>query len=140
MLLKHKRIFLVEDNQSNATIIQMLLEQEGARVLRGRWGGPDTIQLFKKALPIDLIVMDLMLPNGITGYDVYDDLVRCGDADGIPVVAVSAGEPAIAIPKTRDKGFSGFIAKPVDFTHFPNQIADILMGTPVWSTGRIMED
>ena len=140
MLLTDKRIFLVEDNQGNAAIIQMLLEQEGAKVFRGRWGGEGTIELLRRYLPLDIILMDLMLPNGITGYDVFDDIRAVPDAHDIPVVAVSASDPSMAIPKVRAKGFAGFIPKPVDFEGFAKQIADVLDGVAVWNIGRIMEE
>lgn len=140
MRLKGKRVFLVEDNQGNAAIIQMLLEQEDARVLRGRWGGSDTLSLFQKYLPIDVILLDLMLPNGITGYDVFDLIRAQPEMQEIPIIAVSASDAATAIPKARAKGFNGYIAKPLDFMRFSDQVADILEGNKVWDLGRLMED
>ena len=140
MQLFGKRIFLVEDNQGNAAIIQMLLEQDGAKILRGRWGGPETMALLEKHLPIDIILLDLMLPQGITGYDVFDDIRGQSHTQHIPIVAVSASDPADTIPKVRRKGFNGFIAKPVDFSLFATQINSILQGRAVWHIGRIMED
>jgi two-component system cell cycle response regulator DivK len=140
MLLTDKRIFLVEDDQGNASIIQMLLEQEGAKVFRGRWGGEGTIALLRKYSPIDIILLDLMLPGGITGYDVFDDIRAIPEMRSIPIVAVSASDPSMAITKVRAKGFAGFIAKPVDFENFAKQVADILDGVAVWNIGRIMEE
>lgn len=136
MQLMAKRIFMVEDNQGNAAIIQMLLEQDGATILRGRWGGPDTLRLLQKHLPIDIILLDLMLPNGITGYDVFDEIRALPNFSDIPIVAVSANDPAVAIPKVRAKGFAGFIAKPVDFDNFSGLVADVLDGHSVWHIGR----
>ena len=51
--LSNKRVFIVEDDQANAAIIQMLLEQSHCRVFRGRWGGQDTLDLLKRYSPIE---------------------------------------------------------------------------------------
>lgn len=130
---------MVEDNQGNAAIIQMLLEQSHARVFRGRWGGQETLDLLKKYCPIDLILMDLMLPNGITGFDVFDMIREQADMINIPIIAVSASDPSAVLPKVRDKGFTGFIAKPIDFTSFADQILAVLNGTDRWHLNRNME-
>jgi CheY-like chemotaxis protein len=140
MELWGKRIFMVEDNLGNAAIIQMLLEQAGAKIIRGRWGGPETLAMLDKNLPIDIILLDLMLPQGITGYDVFNDIRAQSHTQHIPIVAVSASDPADTIPKVRRHGFNGFIAKPVDFSLFADQISTILQGHAVWYIGRIMED
>jgi len=140
MKLTGKRIFLVEDNPGNAAIIQMLLEQEGAKVLRGGRGGSETIALLQKYLPLDIVLLDLMLPQGLTGYDVFDAIRAQPGTQRIPIVAVSASVPADTIPHVRRKGFNGFIAKPVDFMLFGDQVRSIMEGKAVWHIGRIMED
>ena len=137
--LEDKRIFMVEDNQGNAAIIQMLLEQSNARVFRGRWGGTETLDLLEKYSPIDVILMDLMLPNGVTGFDVFHMIREQPEMVDIPIIAVSASDPSSVLPKVRATGFAGFIAKPVDFTHFADQILAVLNGTDRWHLNRNME-
>ncbi len=137
--LDKKRIFLVEDDLGNAAIIQMLLEQSNARVFRGRWGGKETICLLEKYRPIDIILMDLMLPNGITGFDVFHMIREHPEMADIPIIAVSASDPSSVLPKVRDTGFAGFIAKPVDFANFADQIISVLDGTNRWHLNRNME-
>lgn len=130
-LLHDKRIFIIEDNLANRAIMQLLLEQHGAEIWFERWG-IDVISRLTHFMPVDLILLDLMFPGGVTGYDVFDQIRANSAFSHIPIVAVSAGEPAIAIPKTKAKGFSGFIAKPVSFEKFPRQIAQVLENEQVW--------
>ena len=132
--LKDKRVFLIEDNVGNRAIMQTLLEQAGAVVGFERWG-VNTVEKLQEFAPVDIILLDLMFPRGVTGYDVFDDIRAESEFFDVPIVAVSASEPSIAIPKTRAKGFSGFITKPIDFDKFPVQIAKILQREPVWDTG-----
>jgi CheY-like chemotaxis protein len=130
-LLQDKRIFLVEDNLGNRAIMQMILEQQGAKIAFERWG-TETIARLKNFEPVDLILLDLMFPNNITGYDVFENIRQHQEFRHVPIVAVSAGEPAVAIPKTQAMGFSGFIPKPIDMDKFPRQVAAILRNEPVW--------
>jgi CheY-like chemotaxis protein len=130
-LLKNKRIFIIEDNVTNLVITQMLLETHGARTAVERWG-QDMVERMRRFAPIDLIILDLMFPGGITGYDIFDAIRQHNEFDKIPVVAVSASDPSFAIPKTQEKGFDGFIGKPIDFNLFPHQILKILEGEKVW--------
>ncbi|MDQ7037048.1 MAG: response regulator [Anaerolineae bacterium] len=132
--LKGKRIFLIEDNVGNRAIMQTMLEQFGTKIGFERWG-TDTIKKLDQFSPVDIILLDLMFPRGVTGYDIFDEIrshIKYGD---VPIVAVSASEPAIAIPKTRAKGFAGFISKPIDFDLFPSQVLAILKREPVWDAG-----
>jgi two-component system cell cycle response regulator DivK len=135
-LLQNKRIFLVEDNLGNRAIMQMILEQHGAKISFERWG-TDTVSRLKVFEPVDLILLDLMFPQGITGYDVFDNIRQHTEFRHVPIVAVSASEPALSIPKTQAHGFAGFLPKPIDIDKFPKQVAAILRNEPVWDFGGL---
>lgn len=135
MILKDKRIFIVEDNMQNRLIFQMALIRQGASVDFERWGR-DTLYHIQNTSRIHLIVLDLMLADGVSGFDIFDQIRALPKYNNIPIVAVSAMDPSIAIPKTRAQGFSGFIAKPIDNTLFPKQLASIIEGEKVWSVGE----
>lgn len=133
MRLKDKRIFIVEDNIGNRAITQMLLERHGARVSTDRFGR-DAIKRLKQFAPVDLVILDLMLPEGITGYDIFGEIRELAEFDNVPIVAVSAADASEALPDAQDRGFAGFISKPIDFNLFPQQIAQIINGDEVWYT------
>lgn len=133
MLLKGKRIFVIEDDLRNKAIAQMLLERAGARVDFERWG-TNTIEKLQQFMPVDIILLDLMFPRGITGYDIFSEIRSFPEFNNIPIVAVSASDTAIAIPKTQEMGFSGFIAKPIDFYRFVIQVERVLDHQEIWDT------
>lgn len=122
MILKEKHIFIVEDNLTNRVVFQMSLVVEGAKVDFERWGH-DTISQRQSYSQIDLIILDLMLPKGVSGYDIFTEIRTHKEFEDVPIVAVSAAESAVAIPKTQEMGFSGFIAKPIHKSLFPRQLA-----------------
>lgn len=132
--LNNKRIFLIEDNLGNRAIMQTLLESQGAKTNFERWG-IDTIAKLEAFHPVDIILLDLMLPRGVTGYDIFSEIRNHHQLKHVPIVAVSASDASSAIPKTRSMGFNGFISKPIDYDRFPEQIIAILKNQPVWDAG-----
>ena len=131
MFLMSKRIFIVEDNLANRAIMQMALEFEGAKTAVERWG-KEFIPLLIKFAPVDVILLDLMFPNNVTGYDIYEQIRSVPEFRTVPIVAVSATDPAVAIPATQSKGFAGFIRKPINQDKFPKQILAIIEGESCW--------
>ena len=127
MLLEGKRIFVVEDNLENRIVVEVLLREQGAHVWHDRWG-QQTVERLKACAPVDLVLLDLMFPKGITGYDIFDQIRAEQDFEQIPIVAISASDASEAIPKTRDKGFAGFISKPISVDKLPNQVKEYLDG------------
>lgn len=134
-ILRGKHIFIVEDNLENRIVFQMVFIKYGAHVDFERWGRGLISRLKTTPFPIDLIILDLMLKDNVSGFDVFDDIRALPQFARTPIVAVSAMDASVAIPKTREKGFNGFIAKPIDNDLFPQQIAALLNGEAVWYAG-----
>jgi CheY-like chemotaxis protein len=132
MLLSNKHIFIVEDNAVNAGIILTILQMQGATTHFDRWG-THTVHRLKDLPKVDLILMDLMLPNKVSGYDVYDQIKTIPALADIPVVIVSASDATAEMNKAREKGFRGYIPKPIDFTTFAKAIAYVLEGNVFWA-------
>jgi len=130
MPLTGKHIFIVEDNVGNRSIILTILQMAGAKTSFDRWG-QQTVSCLQKAGDVDMILMDLMLPNGLTGYDVFDQIKAVPELADIPIVIVSASDPNVEMKKARAKGFQGFIPKPINY-NFPTTLATILAGQQIW--------
>lgn len=130
-LLENKTIFVVEDDAANLAIISTLIRHHGGTVAYDRWGH-DTIKRMKRRQQIDLILLDLMFPGDVTGYDIFDSIQLEETLCEIPVIAVTASDPDIEIPKVKAKGFKGFIPKPLHRHTFAQQLATVLDGEEVW--------
>lgn len=133
MRLQNKRIFVVEDNLANLAITKIILEREGAKIAFERWG-TETLSALHGFAPIDLILLDLMFPRGVSGFDVFDTIHSHEAFKYVPIVAVSASDPGFAIPEAQKRGFHGFISKPLEFNLFGDQIVRILAGEKIWYT------
>jgi CheY-like chemotaxis protein len=131
MYLNGKNVFIVEDNMRNRIIFQVLLSKYGAQVHFER-DGHSTLRRLRLAPPVDLILLDLTLNDGISGFDVYDEIHSIQSFDSVPIAAVSAVDPMTGIPQAQGKGFTGFIGKPIDDELFPRQVAKLINREPVW--------
>jgi CheY-like chemotaxis protein len=136
MVLKDKRIFFVEDNVANKTILLMILEMAGATIGFDR-SGSNALERLKLFAPVDLILLDLMLPGATTGFDLYSAVRTLPEFAEVPIIAVSASNPSEAIPRAKALGFAGYISKPIDQTVFPLQLQRILAGEHLWLNGRV---
>lgn len=134
MNLFGKRIFLVEDDRGNIAVVKTILEHEQAVIQFDRWGH-DTAARVLAFLPVDLILLDLMLANGLSGFEVYHQLRAIPELATTPIVAFTAADPTAMIPKAQQAGFSGYIAKPVRIDTFSKYINSILEGQPQWIAG-----
>lgn len=134
MNLNGRRVFILEDNLENRIVYQIIFVHEGIIYEFDRWGR-NTIERLKNFAPVDLIILDLMLPNNISGFDVFDQLRKDPKFETTPIIAVSASDPSSTIPKLQEKGFDGFIAKPIENARFVKQLAQILDGEPIWDSG-----
>ena len=130
-MLDGKRIFVLEDDANNLAIIMSILKRHRGVVFFDAWGTA-TVKKIKRFLPIDLILLDLMLPGDVSGYDVFKQIRLEAELNNIPIVAVTAADPGVEMPIARDLGFAGYISKPLRNRTFPGALLQIMDGQPVW--------
>lgn len=131
--LTNKRIFIIEDNMMNIAVYGALLRNTGAIVIQDPWT-TNSLKTLLKRLPVDIILLDLMLRDGNSGYDVFEQIRNHPETCDIPVLAVSASDPGIEIPRVKAAGMNGFIGKPIHPLEFPHQILSCIQGEQVWYT------
>lgn len=109
-------VLLAEDNELNAEIAKVLLEQHGVKV--------DLVTNGKLALDAfaaseegeyDAILMDIMMPvmNGLTATTKIRALER-PDAETIPIIAMTANAFEEDKQKSFEAGMNDHVSKPVD--------------------------
>lgn len=132
-VLSNRRIVIVEDNVTNMAVYAVAFRMSGAITIQDPFN-TNTLDRIKLNLPVDVILLDLMLRYNMTGYEIYDELQADPDLAGIPVIAISAADPSVEIPKAKAKGFAGFISKPIDPAKLVEQVAVCINGGEVWYT------
>lgn len=113
-------VVVIEDNPTNMKLAVMLLEHGGYRVLCAE-NAVDGIALARDQRP-DLILMDIQLP-GMDGLEATRILKADPATRDVQVVAMTAfamrGEEA----GIRAAGCDGYIAKPIDYKLFLDEVA-----------------
>jgi CheY-like chemotaxis protein len=108
-ILQSKTILIAEDEETNYYLVQEYLEFTKANLLWAQ-DGKEVIEMAKNNDAIDLILMDIRMPE-IDGYEAMK-IIKLFKPD-IPIVAVTA----FAVNGDREKalkmGFIDFISKPI---------------------------
>ena len=108
-------VLMAEDNDLNAEIATMLLEDEGMNVTRAV-DGCEVVEMFKNhpAGTFDVILMDIMMP-GMDGYEATKTIRELSDRpDGarIPIIAMTANAFAEDVVKCKEAGMDSHQPKP----------------------------
>ena len=107
---------LAEDNDLNAEIAKMLLEDAGV-IVTGVGDGQQAVSLFqeKPAGTFDVILMDIMMPvmDGLTATKTIRALDR-PDARTIPIIAMTANAFEEDAKKCLAAGMNAHLVKPLD--------------------------
>ena len=109
-------LMLVEDNELNAEIAEILLEDEGAIITMVN-DGQQAVELFNNN-PVgtfDAILMDIMMPvmDGLTATQTIRKLER-KDAATVPILAMTANAFADDAKRSRQAGMNEHLSKPLD--------------------------
>ena len=111
-------MLLAEDNDLNAELATMLLEDLGMTVTRTA-DGQEVVDLFAEhpAGTYDIILMDIMMPE-MDGHQaakairaMYADR---SDAEEIPIIALSANAFSEDVQASLDAGMNGHVSKPLN--------------------------
>ena len=110
------RVLMAEDNDLNAEIAMIQLEEMGMQVTRAV-DGQEAVEIFvdKPANTFDLILMDIMMPR-VNGYEAAQAIRTMADRpDGriIPIIAMTANAFAEDVQKSLDAGMNGHLSKPI---------------------------
>ena len=110
--LAGRKVLLVDDDIRNIFALTSALEQQSMIVMNAE-NGVDGIEMLKKNPEIDIILMDMMMPE-LDGYDtirVMRGLERFRD---VPIIGVSAKAMKGDREKCIEAGASDYISKPVN--------------------------
>lgn len=117
------RILVVEDEDSIARGLRFNFEREGHQVdVAG--DGPTALEIYESAQPpIDLVVLDLMLPQ-MSGYEICRTLRRL-DTE-IPIMALTARTLSEDKVQAFDVGVDQYMTKPFSLPELLSRVNNLL--------------
>ena len=110
------KILMAEDNDLNAEIAMVQLEELGMHITRAS-DGKEALKIFASNQPgtFDIIFMDIMMPkmNGYEATNAIRALQNRPDARTIPIIAMTANAFAEDVQASLDAGMNGHLSKPI---------------------------
>jgi len=124
--LKGKTILVVDDDVRNIFALTSLLEEHNMNVVHAE-NGRAGIELLKSRPDIDLVLMDIMMPE-MDGYETMSTIRQIPEFRSLPIVALTAKAMKGDRAKCLEAGASDYITKPVDLEQLFS-VLRVSMGT-----------
>jgi DNA-binding response OmpR family regulator len=105
-----ERVLIVEDNEHAAYLLRTLLERAGYAVIVSS-DGRDAIAKLASLEPVDLVILDLMLPY-VSGYQVLIEARQNPKWQRVPVIVVTARTLEMDAVRALETGANDFVRKP----------------------------
>ncbi len=105
-------ILIVEDNRSNRLFLEETLRKRGYRQLHSVSSGEDALALLD-TISLDLVLLDIIMPGGMDGYECCRAIRRHPRGQGLPVLMQTAIAEAELRAKAFACGANDFVSKPV---------------------------
>lgn len=106
------RVLIVDDDAVNIAIMEQILAPLDYKVLKAS-SGEKALALVSRT-DIDLILLDVMMPEGIDGYEVCRRLKSKEETRMIPIIIVTVLEDSKDKIASIESGADDFITKPPD--------------------------
>ncbi len=123
------RILVVDDTPVNLKLLGDLLTVKGYAVVTAT-NGPEALDKVAKE-PLDLVLLDVMMP-GMSGYDVCRKIREQPDTSMLPVVMVTALDPAQERVKGIEAGADDFLSKPINQQELLARVRSLLRIKELW--------
>ena len=111
-LLKGKKILLVDDDIRNIYALTTALERYHVDVIFAE-NGREGIEVLQQNSDIDLILMDIMMPE-LNGFEAIQAIRQIPEFQDLPIIALTAKAMKYDRQQCIEAGASDYIIKPVD--------------------------
>jgi two-component system alkaline phosphatase synthesis response regulator PhoP len=116
-------ILIVDDEQTTAQLVKMVLKKQGYRVVTSG-NGPEALRIADDLIP-DLVLLDIVLP-GMDGFQVCQYIRKNPRTATIPVIMFSGLDRPADQHKAFEVGSDDYLTKPVKMADLLEKIRKIL--------------
>ncbi|HZR38216.1 MAG TPA: response regulator, partial [Nevskia sp.] len=114
-LLAGRKALVVDDDMRNIFALTTVLDDQGM-VVQSADNGQDAIRLVQSNPDIDIVLMDIMMPE-MDGMETIRRIRKLPRGQDLPIVAVTAKAMKGDREKCMEAGAWDYLSKPVDTTH-----------------------
>ncbi|MCG8685241.1 MAG: PAS domain S-box protein [Desulfobacterales bacterium] len=123
VVFKKGKVLIVDDIGSNKRLLEELLVKVNIDVLTAD-NGKESITVSKAFMP-DVVLMDIRMPvmNGIEATGI---IKNNKETQNIPIIAVTASSSTLEESDLLNKGFDGFLSKPIKIEELLYELSNYL--------------
>jgi signal transduction histidine kinase/DNA-binding response OmpR family regulator/CHASE3 domain sensor protein len=107
-----RRVLVVEDDVRNVFALSSILEPKGATVVIAR-NGREAIEALERDHAIDLVLMDIMMPE-MDGFQAMREIRKRPEWAKLPIIALTAKAMKDDQQRCREAGANDYISKPLN--------------------------
>ncbi len=119
-----KKILIVEDQLDVQKLLEMVLRGEGRQLLL-TGSGEEAVKMAREFIP-DVILLDVMLPGEMNGYEVARTLKENPATVGCAIIVITAKVQEKDIAEAFDAGADDYVGKPFNMLDLKNKVARFL--------------
>jgi CheY-like chemotaxis protein len=106
--LEGKKILIVEDDDMSYILLNQIFKLTKGEIIRAK-NGKEALRLYKDNADIDLVLMDIQLPD-INGRSVTGEMIKFNS--NIPIIAQTAGRTPHDVDDAIAAGCNDVLTKP----------------------------
>lgn len=118
------KVLIVDNEPDNLGVIEIVLQFHKATVSKAA-SGQECLDILQNQERPTLILLDIQMPT-MSGYEVLEKIRADEKLKDLPVIAVTAFAMEGDREKALEKGFDGYIPKPISPVTLVDDIARIL--------------
>jgi CheY-like chemotaxis protein len=114
-VLEGRRALIVDDDMRNIFALSTVLHDQGMQMVSAN-NGREAIRLVKEDPTIDIVLMDIMMPD-MDGITTMREIRKLHEKKDLPIIAVTAKAMKGDREKCIEAGAWDYLSKPVDTVH-----------------------
>ncbi|WP_171594676.1 GAF domain-containing hybrid sensor histidine kinase/response regulator [Marinifilum caeruleilacunae] len=111
-IFKGKKVLVVDDEIRNIFALGKILEEKEMEVLEAE-NGKIAIDVLKENNNIDLVLMDIMMPE-MDGYEAMNIIRKTPEIQDVPIICLTAKAMKDDYQKAITSGANDYLSKPID--------------------------
>lgn len=119
-------VLIVEDDRDARDLICSLMQKNGYQTFTAENGEKGVALALSEASRIEVVILDLMLPGDLDGYQVIASLKEAPLTRGIPIVVLSACNSTTDIARSYSQGAVQHITKPYNIQHLEAVVSSMI--------------
>ncbi|MBI5653114.1 MAG: response regulator, partial [Chloroflexi bacterium] len=118
------RALIVDDNQTNRTILELQLQTWGLKSASAA-SGPEALEWIRRGDRFDVAILDMQMPE-MDGITLAEEIRKLRDARALPLMILTSVGSRAEAEKTTRVEFAAFLLKPVKASQLYNALVDTL--------------